>query len=502
MRKLFIGHAVLLAACVPLAAFAGSPVADAAANHDLAALKKLISAKADVNAVQLDGATALGWAVHWGNAEAVDLLLKAGADVKAANRLNATPLYLAAESGNDLLIGKLLAAGADPNQTVLSQGETPLMFAARSGKVEAVRLLLDSGANVEAAEKMSGSVALSWAAEQSHPEVLKLLIARGAKVDTRTTGPTPEEAGITPLILATREGDLGSMKILLDAGAPIDQQSGNGNTALLVAALNGNAEALHLLLERGANPSIANKKGWTPLYLAVKARTMETGSMPNPQMDQDGLFEAIRGMLERGADVNARIGAKTDVRTHITPVWLQEGGGTAFLRAAFGGDLAVMKLLLAHGADPNITTTDHTTALMALSGVGYFEGFTHDFGTEEESLEAMKILIDKGATVNAANDSGLTALHGAAHKDFVKGIEYLAVHGADFTARSHFKSQYDGRSVTGYIPLDWAEGVNIGPTSSSYHEAAAKLVAKLMVERNLEPVGLSVFKVAGVTKKD
>ena len=324
-------------------------------------------------------------------------------------------------------------------------------------------MLLDKGADIDATDKMSGTTALLWAAEQDHPEVVKLLIARGAKVNVETTGPAADDSGITALILATREGGLESMKVLLDAGAPIDHQAANGDTALIVAAMSGNAEMIHFLVERGANPSVANKKGWTPLYLTVKARTMETGSMPNPAIDPDGLFNAIQFMLERGADVNARIGVKTEVRSHLTPTWLPEAGATAFLRAAYGADLAVIKLLLAHGADPNIPTADNTTALMALSGVGYFEGFSHDFGTEEESLEAMKILIDHGANVNAVNNSGLSALHGAAHKNFVKGIEYLAANGADFMARSHFKSQYDGRSVTaGYIPLDWAAGVNIG----------------------------------------
>jgi ankyrin repeat protein len=231
MRKFLIGPAFLLIAWLPLTGFEGSPVADAVINRDMATLKKLIAEKADVNAVQPDGGTALLWAIHWGDAEAVDLLLKAGAVVKAANRLNATPLYLAAESGNDAIVGKLLEAGADPNQTALSEGETPLMFAARSGNVEAVRLLLDKGARIDAAEKLSGTTALLWAAEQNHPEVLKLLIARGAEVDARTTGPEAGESGITALMLATREGGLESMKVLLDAGAPINQQASNGNTA-------------------------------------------------------------------------------------------------------------------------------------------------------------------------------------------------------------------------------------------------------------------------------
>jgi len=211
-------------------------------------------------------------------------------------------------------------------------------------------------------------------------------------------------------------------------------------------------------------------------------------------IDQDGLFSAIQLILERGADVNARIGEKTEIHSYLTPIWLKEPGATALLRAAFGGDLAVMKLLLAHGADPNIATRDHTTPLMALAGVGYFEGFIHDFGTEEESVEGMKLLVGLGAQVNAVNDSGVSALHGAAQKNFVKGIEFLAANGADFTIRSHYKSTFDGRSGSGYIPLDWAEGVTLGPTSSTYHAAAVAVISKLMVERHLEPVGLSLVK--------
>lgn len=492
--RILTGLAFVLVASLPVVGFEGSPVADAAANRDIVTLKKLIAGNADVNAVQTDGSTALLWAVHWGDAEAVDLLLKAGAVVKVANRLNATPLHLAAESGNDVIVKKLLEAGADPNQTVLSEGETPLMFAARSGNVEAVRLLLDKGAKIDATEKLSGTTALLWAAEQNHPEVLKLLIARGAKVDAQTTGPEAAESGITALMLATREGGLESAKVLLDAGAPINQQSANGNTALIVAAMSQNAATIHLLLDHGANPKIANEKGWTPLYLTVKARTMETGQSPNPVVDQDGLFSAITLMLDRGADVNARIGEKTEIHSYLTPIWLKEPGATALLRAAFGGDLAVMKLLLAHGADPNIATKDNTTPLMALAGVGYFEGFIHDFGTQEESVEGMKLLVALGANVNAVNDSGVSALHGAAQKDFVKGIEFLAANGADFTIRSHYKSQYDGRSGSGYIPLDWAEGVTLGPTSSTYHAASVAAISKLMVERHLKPVGLSLVK--------
>lgn len=539
----------------------GTPMADAVENRDLATIKTLLAKKADVNAAQADGATALQWAVHWGNPAAVDLLLKAGADVKAANRLNATPLYLAAESGNGLLVQKLLAAGADPNQTVLSQNETPLMFAARSGNVEAVRALLDKNAKIDATDKLRGSTALHWAAEQNHPEVLKLLIQRGAKVDARTNvvaaaagrggragggraaaaaparsgaaapapattavaaatagpgrgaaapvddddpdSPRPVPAGnggLTALLLATREAGLESMKVLLDAGAPINQQSANGNTALIVAAMNGNAQTIQFLLDRGSDMNLANAQGWTPLYLTVKARTMEKGTMPNPLVDEDGLFKAIDFMVNHGVDVNARLKGNTEVHNGIAATWLREAGATAFLRASFCGDLPVMKLLLAHGADPNIATNDKTTALMALAGVGYADGFTHDFGAEKDSLEGMKILIERGAQVNAVNADGVTALHGAAHKNFLAGIEYLVSQGGDLAIRSHRETQYERKGGPGNTALDWATGIQIGMQSAIYHEDAVKLISKLMTDHGLEAVGLSRTK-GGNAKK-
>ena len=561
MKKLLVGAAALAAVLLPLAGFENDPaVADAAANRNFNEVKALIAKKADVNVPQADGSTALHWAVYHNNAEAVDLLLKSGADTKAATRLNATPLYLAAESGNAVMLQKLLAAGADPNQTVLSQNETPLMFAARSGNAAAVKALLDKGANVEAVEKLRGSTALLWAAENNQPEVLKVLIAGGAKVDAKTTiaapaagrgggggnakgkaaakggdakggdAPAPVAAaaakgkaaapaalddddpdafarppaggngGITALILATREGGLESMKVLLDAGAPINQQSANGNTALIVAAMNGNAQTVNYLLERGADVNLANAQGWTPLYLTIKSRTMEKGTMPNPVVDKEGLYKAIEFMIAHGVDVNARIRGNTEVHNGIAATWLREAGATAFLRAAFCGDLPVMKLLLAHGADPNIQTTDKTTALMALSGVGYADGFTRDFGTEQESLEAMQILIDKGADVNAVNADGVTALHGAAHKNFLKGIEYLVSKGGDLSIRSHRETQYERKGGPGNTALDWATGIQIGMQSAIYHEEAVALISKLMVEHGLEAVGLSRTK-GGNAKK-
>ncbi len=531
----------LLAAGVPSASFAASPVvgpaaapapspvADAAMKGDLSGVRALIAKKADVNAPQPDGSTALHWAVHLSNHDMIDALLKAGADPKAATRLGATPLYLASVTGDPVSIKKLLAAGSDPNEKILEHGEASLMFAARSGNLDSVRTLLDAGAKVDVSDQLRGTTALMWAAEQNHADIVKLLLDHHAPADARTKvvagavrparkpakaaaaaaadGQEEEEApaqplpasanstgGVTALMLAVRENAIEAVTALLDGGAPINETSGNGSTALLVATQNGNARMTHLLIERGADVNLANGKGWNPLYLAIKARTLEKGTMPNPEVDEKGLMEDIRMMVDKGANVNARLKADTEIHNGIAATWLREAGATPFLRAALCGDLEVMKLLLAHGADPKISTADGTTTLMALSGVGYAEGFMHDFGTPEESLEAMKLLLDAGIDVNAKNTDDVTALHGAAHKNFVAGIQMLVEHGADLTARSHRASPFERVGNPGNTPLDWATGVQIGMQSSIYHPDSVAMVSKLMKERGIEVKGLSSTK--------
>jgi ankyrin repeat protein len=484
-------------------------------NRDFAGLPKLIVQHADVNARQNDGSTALHWAAHWDNVEAADMLIKAGADPAASNRLGATPLFIAAESGSPAMVSKLLAAGVDPNAPFLSNGETALMVASRSGDIEKVKLLLDAKANLEAKETLRGTTALIWAAEQNHADVVTLLLSRGAnpkaasKVsagagrrggddDAEDPGSAPAasanaKGGVTALMEATRERGLDTIKALIEGGAPINQQSGNGTTALIVALQNGDAATAKALIERGADVKIANAKGWTPLFLAEKARTRETGTVPNPVIDNAALLDVIHLIVEKGADVNARIKAGSEL--YGATSWLKDSGATAFLRASYCADLEVMKYLLAHGADPKITTDDGTTALMALSGVGYGDGFTKDFGTPDETFEALKILVDSGIPINAANKDHVTALHGAAHKNFVRGIQYLVDHGADLTAVSQFTAGTFIRTGSkGQSVLDWATGVMVNMQSSSYKTEAVELVTRLMKEHGIPVERLTTTK--------
>jgi len=478
-------------------AASGADVADAVMNRDKAALQSLLQQKTDVNAAQADGTTALHWAVHQDDAGTVDQLLRAGANVKIANREGATPLYLACETGNAVMVEKLLKAGADPNATVLLHGETPLMVASRSGKIDTVKMLLDRGAQVNAKETLRETTAVMWAAEQNHADVVKLLVERGADVTIQSkkeiakkqygvvykTKEGSSAGGTTALVLAAREGAIESVAALLAAKADPNQTTGDGSSSLLVSIQNGHYDVAKYLVEHGADVNLANDKGWNPLYLAVKHRNIETGTIPVPHAEQ--AMDFIKLILDRGGvNVNARLKANTEIRNGQRATWLNEAGATPFLRAALCGDIEVMKLLLAHGADPKIDTEDHTTPLMAAAGVGFSDGFIHDRSVEE-TLEAMKLILDLGTDINAANDQGLTALHGAAHKAALGEIQLLVDRGADLGAKDKGSKAF-GQDTKGMIPLNWAEGVPVGVQSAIYHADAVELITKLMKDRGMQ----------------
>jgi ankyrin repeat protein len=150
---------------------APSEVADAVMQGDKTALRALLARKADVNAPQVDGATALHWAVYRNDPESADLLIRAGANVKAANRAGATPLGMASLYGYAPMIDRLLKGGADPNERG-PNGETPVMYAARNGNPDAINVLVRAGADVNQTESLRGTTALMWAAEQKHPEAV------------------------------------------------------------------------------------------------------------------------------------------------------------------------------------------------------------------------------------------------------------------------------------------------------------------------------------------
>jgi uncharacterized protein len=426
-----------------LAAAADLRLLEAAKNQDRDAVRALLQQNVDVNTAYGDGTTALHWAAYFDDAVIADLLIRGGADVNKVNDLGVTALALATSSA---MAEQLLKAGANPN-IVSSTGESPLMSAARTGGVEIVKALLGHGANPNAKENVRGQTALMWAAAQNHPDVVRVLLEHGADVHARTltasqlfyTGEasgagrnatdwvmrTIDTGGSTPLMFAARQGDLASARLLLAAGANPNETRADGMSPLVLASFSGHGDFAAFLLSKDANPNAADV-GYAALHTAVLR----------------GDVELVKTLLMYGANPNARI-TKGSPITREGEDWILPTplvGATPFFLAAKFLEIDIMRALAKAGADPLLGTADGTTPLMAASGVGWGGGVDRrgrdTSGNEavindsDRAAEVAKLALDLGANVNAANEAGDTALHGAAAKGYDSIIQALADKGA------------------------------------------------------------------------
>lgn len=447
------------------------PVAEAARTADWAAVGALVEQGADVTAPQGDGTTALHWAGYWDEGDMAALLLDAGADANAMTDLGVTPLWTACENGSAQMTRILLEVGADPNAALLS-GETLLMTATHSGSAAVIEQLLAAGADVNTAEQGRGQTALMWAVAQRHPDVVEALLAHQpdvhARSDVRTevvkTSPEPWnpdyiidllQGGYTPLLFAARVGDLDSARLLVAAGADVNDTAPYGTSATVVAAHSGHGELAAFLLEQGADPNAAGA-GYTALHAAILHK-------------DDHLVAAL---LVRGADPNVPVVRSTPVRRDSVDYYLHPSyvGATPFWLAARFSAPAIMRLLAEHGADPlvahrpvywdgQLAESDDraevregdTTAVMAAAGLG---GRAPLFAVdrlnriaesapvrstrrepdpverEAVTLEAVRVAAELGVDVNTANAVGETALHAVAARGYDTVIAYLVEQGA------------------------------------------------------------------------
>ena len=440
---------------------------DAVREGDHRAVRTLLQGDVDVNAPQVYGATALAWAADQNDLEMVELLMDAGARVNRADVYGVTPLSLACTNGNDAMVQKLLQAGANPNAAQVT-GETPIMTCARTGSTEAVKSLLVFGADVNATEAERGQTALMWATAQKHPAVVGALVEHGADLNARSaTLPlyTPKiidksvalydfynenvyfpkvRGGFTPLMFAAQAGDLDSVRILLAAGASIEDATPDDGSPLVLASSNGQQEVALFLLEKGANPKATDGYGLTAMHWALQEGIVALFSRPSttdrfwlhPQM-----LELVQALLDRGADPNARI-QKDFLPYDIHRFGRSRGlshpqvgltGATPFLLAAAVADLDAMHVLVEAGADPTLATTEEITPMMVAAGMGPDRrNITRE--QRKKFLEAVKLAEQWGGDVKAVGLGGRTALHGAALYGLTEVVQFLAEKGADLEA--------------------------------------------------------------------
>ena len=467
----------LLSSSPTIDARAGTPLVDAVRNHDRAAVEALLTAGADVDAVQTDGATALHWAVHLDDAPIVDQLLLAGATVDATNEYGVTPLSIACGNGSAPLVERLLAAGADPDRA-RPTGETPLMQAASTGSVGAVDALVAHGADVNRADPELGQTPLMWAISARRPAVAARLIAHGADVLARSTG------GFTPLLFAAREGDAAIARLLLAAGADPHDAMEDGTSALHVAALRGHVGTAVLLLEHGADPNDAGP-GYTPLHWAAGSWQTELSGPNGIATWRDAEWRGLRGipgdragfvraLLDHGADPDARL-ERIPPRAGYSQLRVEHRvagvspfpGATPFLLAAMAADIEVMRVLADAGADADLAADDGTTPLMLAAGLGRYMAET--FVTAARSLEAAAFAIELGADVDAANETGSTALHGAAHVKSDAMVRLLVERGASL----------DPVNARGQTPLAVAELSRAGSATTTTRSSTGDLLRAL-----------------------
>ena len=493
---------LVVVASLAVAAGPDLRLVNAAAERDVDAARALLAEGVDVNAARPDGVTALLWAAHWDDLALTDLLVRAGANVTAADDHGVTPLERAAENASLAMVETLLAAGGDPNATQTS-GLTPLMTAARTGDVQVVGALLRAGADVSAATTETQSTALMWAVAEGHADVVRALHAAGASPRTSTA------AGFTPLMYAARNGDIPLVEVLLAAGVDVNDLSADGTHVLPYAIVIGQDQVALFLLEQGADPNGA-MGGVTALHAAAgdvgtwlddwDRRHGQGGRYARRYrrdrgLDPDRRLPLVQALLEHGADPNARITSWAMFMSYIgypkkgafehfscgtgdlagaTPLWVAAYSANGGRRRSAGSSgvqssAEIIETLLAAGADPHATTVDGTTSLMVAAGLGRTGGGAGSISGAGrgarllEAEQAVRVLLEAGADINATNEADFRAIHGAAFLGANELIELLVHEGADINVRD-----FRGRT-----PYRLAEGAKQSFVFVAFPETAA-----------------------------
>ena len=476
----------------------------AAENGNVEMLEMLLSAGANSEAVtRLGRYTPLHLASKMGVESSVISLLNYGASVNPETTTGAiTPLHFAAAAGNAKAVRALLEHGADVDAQELQWDQTPLMFAAARNSIAAINLLVEYGADISLSAKV---VDIAKRQEEDRADRIKWDSMRrtlanssdgtSESMQPASSPPTPSgtssetdpevqlrsvdeidplsyadlvgtHGGLTPLLLAVREGHFEATRALLDNGADINQTSAGDQTSpMLMAAVNGHFDMVEQLLEWGADPNIASDAGGTPLYAVLNMEWAPKSRHPQPvdyMQQQVGYLELMQILLEAGVDPNVRLKKNLWYTTYARDLLgVDRTGATPFWRAAHATDVAAMKLLVLYGADPTIATRKTpdrrrrrgnqedfsglpsvpvggraVSPVVAAAGVGYGQGFAGNSHRHvpDAWISTIKYLVEEhGADVNDRDHNGFSPVHHAAARGDNELILYLVSLGADVT---------------------------------------------------------------------
>lgn len=444
-----------------LSAQGSSDLVTAAAEQDARRVSALVKKGANVNARRADGATALLYAAHWNDLQTADVLIRAGADVNVSDDYGVTPLARACENASLPMVERLLAAGARVDAAQAS-GMTPLMLAAATGNTQIAKLLIARGANVNAATRQTKNTALMWAVTNQHTDTVRLLVEAQANVHAAT------DKGFTPLMLAARNGDIEMARLLIASGANVNETGPDGMHVLPYSVIAGRPAFAQFLLDQGADPNGAlagipalhAAAGPVGPWLADWNRRQGAEAMaPGGSLTPADRLRLVRLLLARGANPNSRITTSALFMTFIgyptkgafepyscgtgdlhgaTPLWIAAYHAND-PRGTFTPEdrpVQVIRALLDAGADLRLTSSDGTTPLMMAAGLGRSTFAPIKRGPRSESAEeAVTLLIEAGADVNAVNEADFAALHGAAFRGLNEVLKILVDRGANINAR-------------------------------------------------------------------
>jgi ankyrin repeat protein len=398
-----------------------SPIADAAMNEDFDSVQFLIQEGEEVNAAQGDGMTALHWAAENGDVEMLEMLMSAGANPEAVTRLGRyTPLHLASKLGREASVVSLLRLGSAVNPRTTTGAVTPLHFAAASGSELAVKALLDHGANVDAKELQWDQTPLMFAAALNRVGIIDILVAHGADISMA--------AKVIDIAKRQQEdradqAQWNNLRRVL-AGSPVRNTESKPSNAETQPVPEVQLRAVDEIDPLSYADLVGTHGGLTPLLLSVR----------------EGHFEAVRNLLDNGADINqTSAGDQT----------------SSILLAAINGHFDLVKQLLEWGADPNIASDAGGTPLYAVLNMEWAPKARHpqpvDYMQQQIGyLELMEVLLESGVDPNVrlkknlwyttyARDllgvdrSGATPFWRAAHATDVAAMELLVRYGADPT---------------------------------------------------------------------